>query len=227
MRRENADVQQAMDRAVEFYKEFSALLGNVPALDRIEEARKALVAEGATQYGADKAALAGTQAKAKLRVKLRAGIMLPISRIATAHAAEIAVPEMEAFTVPHTGATDVSLLEAAESMAVGAEKYYAVFRGEGLGEDFLDALREATRQFKQAILHRDNKRYARGRVVKSAKARAREARRTLKVLGAVVERKLVDRPELIDEWRRRIRVPQRPSSAAVPAFSEGGALKIA
>lgn len=136
--------------------------------------------------------------------------MVPISRIATARLSELGLDEMGEFRVPRTTASDVSLIAGADAMASAAEKHFEVFRAEKLPEDFIEQLREAIAVLKAAIVSRDKHRYRRQLATNTLDLRVRNARKVLAVLTGIVEQRLANRPELVADWRARIRIPRKP-----------------
>ncbi len=236
------EMVKVLDRAAHFAKEFAPLLGALPVLDSLAEVRQALLSTASDQYGAGKASVAGTVTKGELRERLRAHHLVPLSRFALTRREEIPVLKMEKFRVPPRGATDVSLLAAAGAMAKLAEEYYPLIRGD-LGNDFLDRLQAATKAFHEAIISRDNLRAQHGRATGPIDISVKRARKVVDVLTSAIESRLVARPELVAEWKRRVRIPKKPGvpqgavrkAAALAAAQldgqaaspDGGALRIA
>jgi hypothetical protein len=230
------ELVKVLDRAADFAKEFAPLLGALPALDELAEVRQALLSTGSDQYGAGKASVAGTVRKGDLRDRLCAGHMVPIARVAFTRREEIPLLKMEKFGVPPRAASDVTLLEAAGAMAKVSEEYYALLRPD-LGDGFLDALREATKAFHESIITRDQYRFHRSRATMTIDLRERKARKVLAVLTSGVEMRLAARPELVAEFKRRVRIPKKPglpqgspkpgTGEADTGQAEGGALRIA
>lgn len=134
------------------------------------------------------------------------------------------------------------MLAAAGAMAKLAEEYYPLIRGD-LGNDFLDRLQAATKAFHEAIISRDNLSAQRGRATGTIDINMKRARKVVDVLTSAIESRLVARPELVVEWKRRVRIPKKPGvpqgavrKAAAFAAAErdtqtaspdGGALRIA
>lgn len=230
------EMVKVMDKATEFAKEFQAELGPSLAMESLAAARAALVDEGKTQVGADKAKLAGTRTKNDLRDELFAQHLVPISRIARTRWDLIPVPKMERFTVPPRGASDVTVLEAARAMAAVSTEYYDVLRKD-LGDGFVTELNAGIAALSDAILARDNHRFRRSRATVAIDLRVKEAQRVIAVMTSVVERRLASRPELVAEWRSRTRIQRKPGvprgttrgetlASGAPA-PEGGALNVA
>jgi hypothetical protein len=232
MDQKQQEMVKVLDRAAEFVKEFAAQLGPMASLDRLAEVRKALLGEGAVQYGSGQASLAGTVTKDELRERLRAEHLVPISRIARVRVDEIPVPMMAEFTVPSRKASDVTLIAAADAMIAAATEYKAILSGE-LGQQFIDELRTARQAFHDAVIARDTHVSRRGRATTSVDLRARRAKQVIAVMTSIVEKRLASKPEIVADWRRRVRIPKKPGvprgtvrpSAQLPA--EGGQLKIA
>jgi hypothetical protein len=203
------EMVNVLDRAAEFAKEFQAELGSGVGVTNLEAARAALVATGQEQVGADKAKLAGTRTKNDLREELYGRHLVPISRIARTRWDKIPVPRMQSFRVPDRSASDVTLLEAAGAMATVSAEYFEVLRSD-LGDAFVDQLNASITALHDCILARDNHRFQRSRATTAIDLRVKEARQVLAVMTSVVERAFAGRPELVQEWRRRTRIPRKP-----------------
>jgi hypothetical protein len=233
MRYEQQEVTKVLDRAAVFFKEHAAELGRPNAVGLLDEVKAHLASHGAVQHSSGAAAKAGTQKKDELRANLRLQHMTPISRMAIARLQDLPLNNLEKFKVPPVNASDVALLTAASAMADVAAEYARTLSDEGLGDQFLDELKAATAALHSCIIERDNKRFARGRSTISIDVRVKDARRVLSALTAIVESRFASRPEIIGEWRSRIRISTKPGvpigtvrALAAPA-AEGGALKIA
>jgi len=102
-----------------------------------------------------------------------------------------------------------------------------------VSSDLLEGqLRQSIAALEAAIVSRDNHRFRRQLATETLSLRARNARSVLAVLTGIVEQRLANRPELVAEWRARIRISKKPGmprgkAAVVGAAEPVGVLKVA
>jgi hypothetical protein len=210
MRTTHAAVQKVLDQIREFVAEYPAEMATLPVLEELAAVQATLNEDGVAQAEARNVALAGTQTRRELRQKLRNEHLVPLSRIVRSRVPGALVPKMEEFRVPSVTATDHTLITEAKAMAELAQEYWEVLRDFGIGQDFVDRLRAAIEAFHKSIISRDSHVALRTNATTALDLRMSRARRVIGAMTGIVEHQFASRPEIVREWRKRVRIPRKP-----------------
>jgi hypothetical protein len=162
----------------------------------------------ATQSGSDLASRWATQTKTALRQVLRHEHMAPIARIAEAKLPP--APGHTPLRMPPNSLSTEALHAAAAGMADTAEPHSAVFITAGLPQDFIAQLRNAAAAMRVPIDERTRSRAARGGATEGLSKEVQNARRTVRMLDALVSVALKDDPALLRSWNMVKRPPVKP-----------------
>ena len=164
------------------------------------------------QGGNGLAARDATLSQAAAREVLLREHMAPIARVAAAELPPS--PELQPLRLPTRRLSTEVLYAAAISMADAAEPRAAVFIAALLPEDFIARLRAAAAAMRVALDEGRRRRVARKGATASLADELTNARRTVKMLDAVVRVALKGKPGLLASWDAVKRFQLRTSKGA-------------
>ena len=188
-----------------------ASVANSGARKKLDLQVEALSAHVLAQSGSDLAAQGATQKQYALRQTLIRNHMAPIARIAAADLPE--TPELVPLRMPKGNVSTEKLYAAAKGMADTAEKHAAVFTDAGLAADFLVKLRTAADAILVPVDARMQSRSTRQAATNGLTTAARSARKTVRVLDALVRVALEGNPSLLAGWDAVRRPAAKPGVA--------------
>ena len=204
----------------------SAVAGS-GARKKLDRQVEALSAHVVAQSGSNLAAKGATQKQYALRQVLQRKHMAPIARIAAADLPR--TPELLPLRMPKSIASTESLFAAARGMADTAEQHAAVFTDAELPQDFLVTLRAAADAILVPVDARLQSRSRRQAATNGLTTAARSARKTVRVLDALVRIALENSPSLLAGWnavRRPSSKPGKATGSVTPAPEPTQATRI-
>ncbi|HTE45131.1 MAG TPA: hypothetical protein VK636_07800 [Gemmatimonadaceae bacterium] len=147
-----------------------------------------------------------------LRLVLRRNYMTPIAAVAKLELR--AVPEFASLMMPIAGGTTERLVAAAYAMADAAAPHADVLIDNGLPETFADDLRTAAAAVSESTAGRTKYQGTRVGATAGLAAGERRGRAIIKVLNALITRRIGNDAQLVAEWKSAKAVGRKPGPSA-------------
>jgi hypothetical protein len=205
---------RAVQAFLDAHADLLASVANSGARKKLDAQVEGLSTHVATQSGSGLASKGATQKQRALRLTLLQDHMAPIARIAAADLPH--TPELLPLKMPRGTPSTETLFAAATGMADTAERYSAVFIAAGLSQDFIAQLHAAAAALLVPLDARAQSRGSSQGATQGLKAELRSARKTVRVLDALVRRVLKADPALLASWNAVKRPPAKTGKAAAP-----------
>ena len=214
MEKPHAAVLSACSRIQRYLDIHDASLGDINQSGYravLNDVVSALHAHDVTLEYAQRAGTGQTAKRRVLRNILKLNHLRPIARIAAAQLRQ--VPEFAALAMPSCKSPSRALIAAAGAMRVAASGYPATFMAAGLDADFLEQLQGAADALNANLAESGAMECRRSGATAGLAAEAKRGRQAIKVLDALVEKRVND-DVLRAEWNSARRIGGRSASIA-------------